>query len=335
MHDLADIEQNINRILESQDRGIRELEHTLDNLKRLLAPLGDLPRSRALDYLFGLLVQRIRQKSATDPNSIDKQRRSINTLFRIQFEFGRVDIVLCKILGFLDVDSADVVNNWMNCVSSEVASAVSRYSYDLRQETLDTLRAHAAMYSHAGTDLARAMPALSPFVLQLNRAIESAEFARFERQLHAASARGRISEEVSDQLTEVGLSPSVLAAMEEAAEYLRSEGPFNPKKAADLMRTSIDESHREIVARLAVATGTPYRDANKDGSRRAFLRRVSFISEPEERFFSAIYSLLSEEASHKLIAPRETMLLMEQTVKGYLSLLIRRLSSFVPPQAAP
>lgn len=73
----------------------------------------------------------------------------------------------------------------------------------------------------------------------------------------------------------------------------------------------------------------------KDGARRAYLRSVGFISEPEEKFFSAIYTLLSEEASHKLIAPRETMLVMEQTVQNYLSLLNRRLSSFVPPSPKP
>jgi hypothetical protein len=216
----------------------------------------------------------------------------------------------------------------MNYVFQEITSAVYSYSNDLSQGALETLKAHVALYSQPGTDLARAMPTLSGCVLQLSRAIENADFSRFEQQLRSASPSRPTPKEVGDQMGVAGLRSDVLGAMKEAAEYLRSDGPFNPKKSADLMRTSIDETHREIVAKLVVATGTPCPDAKKDGARRAYLRKVGFISQPEEKFLSAIYTLLSEEASHRLIAPRETMLVMEQTVQGYLSLLIRRFSSF-------
>jgi hypothetical protein len=128
------------------------------------------------------------------------------------------------------------------------------------------------------------------------------------------------------------LNPGIDEALKEAAQYLRGGGTFDPKKAADLLRSSIDESHREIVKRLVERTGSPYHGGESDGKRRAYFRTVLFISEPEEKFFSAIYTLLSEEASHKLIAPRETVLVMEQTVRGYLSLLARRLSGFIPPR---
>jgi len=331
MDDLTTIEQKIDRILESQEKGIRGFEQTFANLKSVLSALDEPRRNACLDYLFGLLVRQTRQKSASDPTGMDRQRKSIGILFQVLFEFGRLEMALCKILAYLDVDSADVVNNWMNYVFQEITSAVYRYSNKLSWGVLETLKAHVALYSHPGTDLARAMPALSACVIQLNRAIENAEFSGFEEQLQSTSPGMPTPKEVGDQLAAAGLSPAIIGAMKEAAEYLRSDGPFNPKKAADLVRTSMDESHREIVVRLVVATGRQYTDANKDGARRAYLRKVGFISEPEEKFFSAIYTLLSEEASHKLIAPRETMLVMEQTVHSYLSLLTRRLSSFAPP----
>jgi hypothetical protein len=332
MQDFGNIETKIDKILESQDRGIRESEHTLENLKTLLSPLDQSLRGHALDYLFELLVRRIRQKPATDQNSIDKQQRSIIVLFRIQYAFGRVDRTLCKILGFLNIDDPNVVGNWLNCVTNEMSYAVYHYSDSLEQGTLNVLKAHLVLYSHPGSDFARAMPAFLPFVSQMNRAVDNAEFSRFERELRTSSPSVATRVQVSDQATMAGLSSAVVEAMKEAAECLRNDGPFNPKKAADLMRASIEESHRDIVKRLVVATGTPGTDLRKDGARRAYLRRVGFISEAEEKFFSAIYTLLSEEGSHQLVAPRETMLLMEQTVLGYLSLLIRRLSGFVPPQ---
>ncbi len=331
MDDLLVTKERIDRILQSLDQQIRGAEQTLVNLKSLLSPLDEIRRGECLDYLFSLLVRRVRGRYSPDHNSLQIQRIAIGILFRVLSQFGRVEMTLCKIIGFLDVDSSDVTNNWINCVSQEITSAVYTYSDVLSQEALDTLREHAALFSHPGSDLARAMPAFSPYVMQLDRAIENAEFSRFEKQLRGAQVMPA-PDAGDEQLATGGPEHPVAAAMKEAADYLRSDGIFNPKKAADLMRTSIDESHREVVSRLVTVTGTQCIDANKDGARRAYLRKIGFISEPEERFFSAIYTLLSEEASHKLIAPRETMLVMEQTVHNYLSLLKRRLSSFVPPQ---
>jgi hypothetical protein len=328
MHD-ADIEAKIDKILDSQDKGIREFEHTLENLKVLLSPLNERQRKRYLDYLFTLLVRRIRQTPPADPSSIDRQRRSISVLFRIQYEFGLVDMTLCKIIGFLDVDDRNVVTNWKNCITQDINHAVYQYADTLEQGTLDALKDHLAMYSHGGP-YERLMHASVAFVGQLKRAIDNAEFSRFERQLRASTPDSPTNEEVSGQAATTGLSPAVLGAMKEAGEYLRSEGPFNPKKAADLMRASVEETGRDIVARLEVLTSTRYAGSDKDFDRRTYFRKVGFINVAEEKFFGAIYGLLSGEGTHKLVAPRETILVMERTVRECLLLLVHRLSDFKP-----
>lgn len=327
----AAIEEKIDRILQSLDQQIRGTEQTFANLKNLLDSLDQPAREKCLDHLFKLLVNRIRSKSGSDQTTRMRQQQSIGLLFKMLFEYGRVDTTLCKIIGFLDVDSSDVTNNWMDFVSQEIVSAVYGYSNVLSQNALDVLKEHAALFSNRENDLARAMPAFLPYVSNLRRAIESAEFSRFEQQLRGPQVPETVVEiDTSQSVAAAVLNPSISAAMKEAAEYLRSEGVFNPKKAADLMRTSIDESHRALVNRLVALTNTQCADPNKDGARRAYLRKIGFITEPEEKFFSAIYTLLSEEASHKLIAARETMLVMQQTVHNYLLLLNRRLSSFRP-----
>jgi hypothetical protein len=332
MDDLATVEEKIDWILTMLDRGRRGPEQTLTNLRVLLSQLDQPQRNKSLDYVFELLVRQTRQKSTTDPNQLGRQRTSIGLLFKVLFEFGRVELTLCKILAYIDVSNSDIVNNWMNCVFPEITSAVYVYSNEMSQGTLDALKEHVALYSHPGTDLARAMPAVSPNLHQLVGAIESAEFSRFEQQLRNASSTNA-GPKVPDKQSEfAALNPRIEEALKEASDYLRSEGTLDPKKAADLLRSSIDESHREIVKRLAERTGSPYGGGEKDGKRREYLRTVLFISEPEEKFFSAIYTLLSEEASHRLIAPRETVLVMEHTVRSYLLLLVRRLSSFSPPK---
>jgi hypothetical protein len=58
------------------------------------------------------------------------------------------------------------------------------------------------------------------------------------------------------------------------------------------------------------------------------MRRTEFISAPEEKFIGCIYSFISEEASHKLEAPRETVLVLQTTVYNYLALLLKRLANW-------
>src|SRR5258708_4116358 len=168
---------------------------------------------------------------------------------------GGVEPSRCKIVGYLGVNSADIVNKWISCVSAEIPSAVYTYSDDLSSGALEALKSHAALFFYPGSDLARAMPALSPYVIQLNRAIENAEFSRFEQHLLKASSVAPAHKASDEQSDFTALNPSIEGALKEAAVYLRSEGTFDPKKAADLLRSSIDESHREIVRRLVDRTG--------------------------------------------------------------------------------
>jgi hypothetical protein len=329
--DRTAIEEKIDKILQSLDQQIRGSEQTLSNLKSLLDPVDQPAREKCLDHLFRLLVNRIRSNSGSDQNTRLRQQQSISILFKILFEYGRVETTLCKIIGFLDVDSSDVTNNWRDFVSHEITSAVYGYSNVLSQNALDVLKEHAALFSNRGNDLARAMPAFLPYVSNLKRAIENAEFSRFEEQIRVRPAAAFHSE-TDPQVVPKALTPTIESALQEASDYLRNDGKFSPKKAADLLRSSIEESHREILKRLVEQTGSPYTGGEMDGKRREYFRTVGFISKPEEDFFSAIYTLLSQEASHKLIAPRETVLVMEQTVRAYLALLVRRLDQSNAPQ---
>jgi hypothetical protein len=59
---------------------------------------------------------------------------------------------------------------------------------------------------------------------------------------------------------------------------------------------------------------------------------AGFINKDEETFISCVYTLISREGVHKLVAPRETVLVMERTVRDLLTLLLRRL---IARRAAP
>jgi hypothetical protein len=185
-----------------------------------------------------------------------------------------------------------------------------------------------------GQSIAKSRPTDKALPLQLIEALSELEVAlenikltRFENFLrHAASKRQPEAAELSSGIGISKLHPKIGAAMREAEEYLRTAGEFDTKKAADLMRSAMDETHRFVVEELSKFKGEPYSGSNKDADRRLHMRRLGFISPAEEKFFSCIYSLISEEASHKLVAPRESMLVMHTTIHSYLLLLLRRMN---------
>jgi hypothetical protein len=72
-------------------------------------------------------------------------------------------------------------------------------------------------------------------------------------------------------------------------------------------------------------TGHQCADPDKDGASRIYMREVEFINDAGEQFFSSIYTLLSREGTHRLLALKETILVMCRTIKDYLSLLVRGL----------
>ncbi len=149
------------------------------------------------------------------------------------------------------------------------------------------------------------------------------EFERFEETIVGTTQEASPATDLHGLLVSAGLDLSLAEAVETAKD-LRSTGAFDTKIGGDLLRTSIDVAHRALVAEIEKITGTPYAGRDKDGERRVYLRTVGIMTLAEEKFFSAIYTYISEESSHKLDAVKETMLVVERTVTDYLILLLRR-----------
>lgn len=161
----------------------------------------------------------------------------------------------------------------------------------------------------------------------LEKAVEWVEFQRFAESISGGEGIPQTLHFSLENPSPIsGLNSTVTNALEEARKRLTTQGEFDPKMAADLIRTAVDEAHREIVEALAELDGKPFPGPDKDGARRAYMRSLGFITQPEEEFFSAIYSFISRETSHKLITPRETALLLHQIVSSYLLLLMERLN---------
>ncbi|HXM21274.1 MAG TPA: hypothetical protein VN948_08430 [Terriglobales bacterium] len=343
--DERDIRRAIDNIFESYQRGFRDFYNTVSNLGNLYNTVDVSHQAKFFDHLFLQLTQLLPQNPATKfPAGSPANPSTISVIMRATAEFGPADRFFPKLFAYLDANNPTVASNWEKEVFSEMITALYQHPDRLPQATVDELKANATLYSAtnrrslAGTE---GSTSFASRAADLVRAIEDQEFTKFEAALKKSAAIAKPEAASSDaverlegDLANLGLPTKAAAAMTHAREYLGGTGPFDPKIAADLIRSSIDETHRDIVKELAQLTAKPFSGKDSDGRRREYMREVGFISVPEEKFFSAIYTLLSEEASHRLISPKETVLVLERTVAAYLLLMVRRLSEFTARKAS-
>lgn len=338
MDDLQ-IRRNIDKIFESYGRGFRDFFNTVNNLQNLHNTLDLAGRDKFFDHLFFQLTELLK----SSPDAMAAPGRApipsrIGLIVKAIGDFGPADTLFLKLFGYLDVENVTVTGNWEREVFSEMTSAIYLQPGRLSQDAVNALKDRARLYaepSHSGLAGIYVPPALATRAAEFVSAIENREFSEFEAALKksavpATSESTALSsaEPLERILSISGIDTNAASAMTRAREYLAGSSTFDPKTAADLIRSSIDEVHREIVRAIGQAKAILIPPKDSDGERRAFMRKTGFISAAEEKFFSAIYALLSEEASHRLIAPKETILVLEQTVRDYFLLLARRISEF-------
>ena len=339
------------RFLTFIGKGLRDIDETVENLNKLCTTIDAASHDRVFDgLLFPLLVRQLSQEPLPKTEERVRDPSIIRVVMRAISKFGPAPRLFSQLFVYLDSDNATVAKNWGDDVFPELVIAIYAQPDRLPQGALNEIKANTVLHS---APLRRKLVGGGPIpsyvsgAANLERAIEDLEFRRFEKALsHEASAvvanRQQLSQ-ASDAkelleiyLADLGLDPSIGTAMVEARNCLSTDGDFESKKAADLIRSSMDQMNCGMVSTLTKLTGQPFAGRNSDGARRQYMREVKFITSAEEAFFSAVYSLISQEGSHKLEAPKETILVLERTVSDYLLLLARRLSdrksSHHPPQ---
>jgi hypothetical protein len=313
-----DLQQNVDRIMDAHRRGLRDKLQTVESLRTLFTTLTEDDQRE--------LCEQLGYKLRTEAIGITKIVRSVPvdvvgvTLLALA-RFGPTEHLAELVFSRIRLDNPKETETWAREVYQDFRFCLYQYGDRFTDHTLTQIRQSSADYRPTNKSLP--LPLIEALT-DLEVTVDNIELGRFERSLRHAESKQ--SSEAADLVPGISkLHPKVGAAMREAEEYLRSVGELDAKKAADLMRSSIDETHRFVVDELSKLKGEPYSGSRKDADRRLYMRRLEFISPAEEKFFSCIYSLISEEASHKLVAPRESMLVMHTTIHSYLLLLLRRM----------
>lgn len=325
---IYEVHQTVNKILEGHRRAHYDMQEAVSLLAIFTLRSNEEVQQQVFQALWSVLASEPLD-SSTKQGHISPNVHAV--AIRAFAAFGPTAELPARVFGLLRWDKPEQMNLWAERVCPQLTYSLAHYEHRFAQSTLDQTKAFCATYTYAGAAglTGASFPeSLIGAVTALQEAIEYVEFSRFAASLKETQAKPAPQPvQLEGILVSLGLPTIVAEAMHRAESYLESQEPFSPKHAGDLMRASMEEAHRAVVLELEKMTGRQCSNPEKDGVRRQYMREASFITPAEETFFSNIYTLISDESSHKLDAPKETMLVVQRTVKDYLLLLLRRLAN--------
>lgn len=310
--------QDLNKVLDAYKKGFCDKTKTISLIGQIHR---DLSNVEAVE-LYRILTNIYRGCDITPRQAGGYMVNEAALVVSCLAEFYPPERLTELVFSQLQTGDEQKIEKWAEVIVPEFQWNLTRCAQRFGEEALNQIKALITLVRNT-------VPPYSSTVLlamdSLERAADYIEFERFEATLQGGSTEVQTADgSLQDLPLAAELDPTIAAALRRAEDQLRSLDEFSAKSAADLIRGVMDEAHRVIVKQLETIKGKPYDGGERDGARRHYMRSVEFISEPEEKFFSAIYSLISQEGSHKLLAPRETVLLLHETVCNYIRLLAER-----------
>lgn len=168
----------------------------------------------------------------------------------------------------------------------------------------------------------------------LSASTEIIEQCRHARYLHLKSVLlQRLNLEVNQDkgavegfLQSLGFSGPLLDCLNEAERlYLGPASSFDLKSSMGHLRSFLEKLHVEAVERLESKTRATDQPPLTWGASLKYLRNGSVLSVPEERLAADLYTLISDEAVHPLMAGQEDARLARNMVIEYALMFLRKL----------
>jgi len=310
--------QTTDPILDFHRRGIADRMRTVDVLSTLIKRTDADRRSKIFEYLAHILRTESFESRSVRGESVNVPMVALMVLARL----GPTALLPKAVVARIRLENVREMDIWAREVAPTLQFCLSENRRRFPESVLLEFKAYIATYQ-------RAVPPCTVFLdalASLETVLDRLDLERFEDSLTQSPEIEEEDGKHPASIPTCNVSAHILEALNEAQEHLRGERQFDAKKAADLLRSSMDETHRALVQQLEALTAKKYQGGERDDMRRHYLRDVGFLSPPEEKFLSVVYGLISAEASHKLMAPRETVLVMYTTVNGFIHLLFKRLS---------
>jgi hypothetical protein len=117
-------------------------------------------------------------------------------------------------------------------------------------------------------------------------------------------------------LVKLGFSADMVKALNAAeSDYKSTASAFGLKNCLGHLRSFLEHLHRQSVKSIAAATGQTIVD--RWGEATAYLRQQGYFTKQHETFVASLYTLLSDESVHPLMADREYARLLRNVVIEY------------------
>ena len=129
---------------------------------------------------------------------------------------------------------------------------------------------------------------------------------------------------VESYLSNLGFNPPLLSTLNAAEQDFRASAtPFELKNCLGHLRSFLEGLHEQACIPLAAKTGTSA--PTQWGKTTSMLRGSGVMSLQEERLATSIYTLISDEGVHPLIAEREYARLLRNMVVEYGLLFLTKM----------
>jgi hypothetical protein len=129
---------------------------------------------------------------------------------------------------------------------------------------------------------------------------------------------------VVSHLQQLGFSATLVQSLNHAEELYHSSSPFDLKSSLSHLRSFLEALHLEAAKKIqTAATSVPA----GWGPTVVFLRQQQVVSRAEEQCVTGLYTLISDEAVHPLIAAKEYARLARNMVIEYGLLFLTKLKT--------
>ncbi|HYM09249.1 MAG TPA: hypothetical protein VEU62_00880 [Bryobacterales bacterium] len=129
---------------------------------------------------------------------------------------------------------------------------------------------------------------------------------------------------VQGYLRAFNFSQNLTRSLDEAERlYQEGDSAFSLKASMGHLRSFLENLHGEVLPALQARSGGPVPENWGEGLR--YLREQEVVSKSEEGFAAGLYTLISDQAVHPLVAEREYARLARNVVIEYALLFLRKL----------
>jgi hypothetical protein len=232
----VELRENIARILDAHRQGHRDKLQTVEMLRMLFGSISEADQAE--------LCEQLGQVLRTEPLGTKVLRgmgvNIVGVVLLALARFGPTQHLADFVFGRIRFEDSEAMEIWAREVCPDFRYCLYENGDRFADESLSRMESDLGKYRPPD----RSLPLqLIEALTELKFILEDIKLTRFEQSLRRTATEHRVkASDLESSLVGLGFNSKIAAAMKDAEAHLHSDGEFEPKKAADLLRTCMDET---------------------------------------------------------------------------------------------